>query len=80
MINNNITVHVQQIAATRQQIEKKAVDIAQFLNGFQPRVDPANVRHRLAREARADAVRLAGFKAEPIRVRVGGGFRPRRRL
>ena len=36
VINNNITVHVQQIAATRQQIEKKAVDIAQFLNGFQP--------------------------------------------
>jgi len=35
VINNNITVHVQQIAATRQQIEKKAVDIAQFLNGFQ---------------------------------------------
>ena len=35
LINNNITVHVQQIAATRSQVEKKSVDIAQFLNGFQ---------------------------------------------
>ena len=33
-INNHITVHVQQIAATRKQIEQKAADVAQFLHSL----------------------------------------------
>ena len=34
LINNQITVHVQQIAATRRQIEQKATDVAQFLHSI----------------------------------------------
>ena len=33
-INNHITVHVQQIAATKRQIDQKAADIAHFLTGI----------------------------------------------
>ena len=33
-INSHITVHVQQIAATRKQIEQKAADVAQFLHSL----------------------------------------------
>ena len=38
-INAQITVHVQQIAATRRQIERKAVEVSQFLQSL-PRQNP----------------------------------------
>ena len=73
LINNQITVHVQQIAATRRQIEQKATDVAQFLHSIPN--DPQRTFAYLS--LLAPAVRQPGVEAEPVRVRAGGGERAR---